>query len=454
MLAAGAWLARAGLLAEPASRYRPGRLVRGRSRPAAGVRCPRRRRPARLASWRWRRRSSARGGSWWVRSPPTSWPRSGAARTPSSSSASSSRRTSRRRKRRSSSTTSRPRARRSRSMTSSERQLSGDALLSRADIERNAATLENVPLWDHQPLLDTFGQIQEIRTYYDFVSVHNDRYIDRRQVPPGHALGPRAELAPACPTARGSTSGSRSRTATASRSARSTRSPREGLPVLFIKNLPPEIVGRPRGRRAEHLLRRALERPRLRARPTRASSTTRRATTTSSRPTTATGGVPVGGFLRKALFAHPVPVAQARCSATTHAREPRAVLPARAASACERIAPFLTYENDRYLSIADGRLYWVQDAYTVSGRYPYSTPARAGRSTTSATRSRSTVDAYHGTTTFYLVDDKDPIAQTLAQDLPRPAAAAVARCPRGCARGCATRRASSRCRRRCSRPTT
>ena len=58
-----------------------------------------------------------------------------------------------------------------------ERELSGEAALTAADIERNAATLDNVPLWDEKPLLDTFGQIQEIRTYYDFVSVHNDRYV-------------------------------------------------------------------------------------------------------------------------------------------------------------------------------------------------------------------------------------------------------------------------------------
>ncbi len=62
-----------------------------------------------------------------------------------------------------------------------ERELSGDALLTRADIDANEATLGNVPLWDHQPLLQTLAQIQEIRTYYDFVSVHNDRYrIDGR----------------------------------------------------------------------------------------------------------------------------------------------------------------------------------------------------------------------------------------------------------------------------------
>ena len=58
-----------------------------------------------------------------------------------------------------------------------ERQLSGDTELSAADLQRNGATLDNVPLWNDQPLLDTFGQLQEIRTYYDFVSVDNDRYV-------------------------------------------------------------------------------------------------------------------------------------------------------------------------------------------------------------------------------------------------------------------------------------
>ena len=57
-----------------------------------------------------------------------------------------------------------------------EHELSSAASLTKADIENNGATLDNVRLWDHQPLLDTFGQIQEIRTYYDFVSVDNDRY--------------------------------------------------------------------------------------------------------------------------------------------------------------------------------------------------------------------------------------------------------------------------------------
>ena len=58
-----------------------------------------------------------------------------------------------------------------------ERELSGDATLTMSDIESNSETLNNVRLWDHEPLLDTFGQIQEIRTYYQFASVDNDRYM-------------------------------------------------------------------------------------------------------------------------------------------------------------------------------------------------------------------------------------------------------------------------------------
>ncbi len=57
------------------------------------------------------------------------------------------------------------------------RNVSGDAELTREDIVRNLDTIKNVRLWDHQPLLDTFGQIQELRTYYDFASVDNDRYV-------------------------------------------------------------------------------------------------------------------------------------------------------------------------------------------------------------------------------------------------------------------------------------
>jgi uncharacterized membrane protein (UPF0182 family) len=110
--------------------------------------------------------------------------------------------TSRCAKRRSSRTTSTPRGAPSGSTASRNRSCPATRCSRRADIGRNAATLENVRLWDHQPLLDTFGQLQEIRTYYDFASVDNDRYsIERpsRQV----MLSARELNSRACPTAPG-----------------------------------------------------------------------------------------------------------------------------------------------------------------------------------------------------------------------------------------------------------
>jgi uncharacterized membrane protein (UPF0182 family) len=119
-----------------------------------------------------------------------------------------------------------------------ERELRGEAALTRKDIENNRGTLENVRLWDHQPLLETFGQIQEIRTYYDFVSVDNDRYQingQNRQV----MLSAR-ELNPAALPNRtwvnerlvfthghGLTLGPVNQVSS------------EGLPVLFVRDLPP-----------------------------------------------------------------------------------------------------------------------------------------------------------------------------------------------------------------------
>src|SRR5690348_3815914 len=118
------------------------------------------------------------------------------------------------------------------------RDLTGEAGLTERDIRANRPTIDNIRLWDRDPLLQTFGQLQEIRTYYDFVSVDDDRYwIDGqyRQV----LLSPRELNAASLPT----------RTfinerLTFTHGMGLTLGPvnqvtQEGLPVLFIKNLPP-----------------------------------------------------------------------------------------------------------------------------------------------------------------------------------------------------------------------
>jgi uncharacterized membrane protein (UPF0182 family) len=81
-----------------------------------------------------------------------------------------------------------------------------------------------------------------------------------------------------------------------------------------------------------------------------------------------------------------------------------------------RIAPFLDYDADPYLAISEGRLVWMQDVYTTSTRYPYATRAQGINYIRNAVK--VTIDAYHGTTRFHIVDPTDPIAQTVAKMFP------------------------------------
>jgi hypothetical protein len=80
------------------------------------------------------------------------------------------------------------------------------------------------------------------------------------------------------------------------------------------------------------------------------------------------------------------------------------------------LAPFLSYDQDPYLVVADRRLFWMYDAYTTSSRYPYATPAGGLNYIRNAVK--IVIDAYHGTTTLYLADQNDPIAATYARMFP------------------------------------
>ncbi|MFN8058461.1 MAG: UPF0182 family protein [Vicinamibacterales bacterium] len=295
-----------------------------------------------------------------------------------------------------------------------ERGLSGDATLTRADIDRNDATLRNVPLWDHQPLLDTFGQIQEIRTYYDFVSVDNDRYTidgEYRQI----MLSARELNSESLP----------SRTwinerLTFTHGYGLTLGPvnqvtREGLPVLFIKDLPPASsvdlqVTEPAlyfgERSSDHVFVKTGTEEFDYPKGEDNVFTTYKGT----------GGVELGGMWRRLLFAIRFGSSDTFIAPNLTA-DSRVLMHRRIAERVEQIAPFLTYDSDPYLAISKGRLLWVQDAYTTSDRFPYSTPAPSGLNYI-RNSVKVTIDAYHGTTTFYVVDDRDPIAATLGRMFP------------------------------------
>jgi uncharacterized membrane protein (UPF0182 family) len=294
-----------------------------------------------------------------------------------------------------------------------ERAVSGDALLTREDISRNAATLENVRLWDHAPLLETFGQLQEIRTYYDFASVDNDRYRingSLRQV----MLSAR-ELSSASLPARtwvnerltfthgyGLTLGPVNQVTT------------EGLPVLFVRNLPPETI--PDLKIDEpSLYFGELSNDYVIVRTRTPEFHYPRGDGNVETQYAGSGGVPLGSLWRKLLFALRFGSYQIILSDDI-GPESRILFIRNIRERVERIAPFLALDRDPYLVLADGRLHWLVDTYTTSNRYPYSTPA--GPVNYIRNSVKFVIDAYHGTTTAYLSDANDPIAATFARIFP------------------------------------
>ena len=86
------------------------------------------------------------------------------------------------------------------------------------------------------------------------------------------------------------------------------------------------------------------------------------------------------------------------------------------------IAPFLDYDGDTYLVVSEGRLYWIQDAYTNSDMYPYSRRFKARFKNKTRNYIRNSVkviiDAYNGDVSFYIIDEKDPIVQTYSDIFP------------------------------------
>ena len=295
-----------------------------------------------------------------------------------------------------------------------ERELSGEARLTAADIAGNALTFLNVRLWDHQPLLDTFGQLQEIRPYYDFNSVDNDRYTingEYRQV----MLSARELDSSVLPNRTWV-----NERLTFTHGYGITLGPvnqvtEEGLPVLFVKDLPPVssvdlVVKQPSIYFGE------LSSDYVLVRTTAAEFDYPKGDDNVTTHYSGKAGVPIGSFWRQLLFAMRFR-AQQIVFTDNITSESRILFNRRISERVNAIAPFLWYDEDPYFVVSDGRLFWIHDAYTFSTMYPYASPAPNGVSYI-RNAVKAVVDAYDGTTTFYLADPADPVAATYGRIFP------------------------------------
>jgi hypothetical protein len=295
------------------------------------------------------------------------------------------------------------------------RDLSGEARLTERDIQANRPTIDNVRLWDRDPLLQTFGQLQEIRTYYDFVSVDDDRYVvdgRYRQV----MLSPRELNSASLPT----------RTfinerLTFTHGMGLTLGPvnevtEEGLPVLFIKDLPPASA-----------VSLAVKRPEiyfgeLTDNWVFANTGQQEFDYPSGDENIfgtykGNGGVRVGGLLRRLVFAAYFRSLKVLLSSDITAAS-RALYIRNIRQRARTVLPFLIFDADPYMVIdAGGRLRWMLDAYTATTRYPYAQPLPNGINYM-RNSVKVVIDAYDGAVTAYLADPSDPLVRTFARIFP------------------------------------
>jgi uncharacterized protein len=300
-----------------------------------------------------------------------------------------------------------------------ERELTGEAALSAQDIRKNQPTINNIRLWDQGPLLDTFSQIQEIRTYYDFASVDNDRYRvngELRQV----MLSPRELASSSLPNRNwinehltfthgfGLTLGPVNQVTP------------EGLPVLFIKDIPPvsnapELkVERPEIYFGE------LSNDRVYVKTTAKEFDYPAGEQNVFANYEGEGGVAIGSTWRQLLFSTRFGDMKLLLS-NDLTSESRVLFHRNIRERLTQVAPFVTFDSDPYLVISEGRLFWIADAYTTSNRYPYSQPqdvTNMGRVNYIRNSVKAVVDAYHGHVRLYIADESDPLVQTWARIFP------------------------------------
>lgn len=298
-----------------------------------------------------------------------------------------------------------------------EKSIDPQYTLESEDITADSSTIRNIMLWDYRPLASTLDQLQVIRLYYTFPDVDIDRYrlpdggyrqvmlsareLDQSKLPAnaqtwvntnlvythGYGLG----MSPVNVVTE------------------------EGLPEFFIKDIPPQ---------SEHGLK--VTRPEIYYGET------------TDKPVFVNGnieefdyplgdsnqmtkyqeesGVPVGSLFRRLMFAMHFSDLNTLISGYI-GPDSRLLYNRNIHERVRRIAPFLTFDNDPFLVVADGRLYWIYDAYTTSSVFPYSRPATGFNYIRNSVK--IVIDAYTGKTTFYKFNaERDPLIRIYERIFP------------------------------------
>jgi uncharacterized membrane protein (UPF0182 family) len=323
----------------------------------------------------------------------------------------------------------------------------GASNLTPAEISDNAVTVKNVRVWDPKVLPDNYQQLQSLRNFYSFDDVDVDRYFFAvtdsatgrvRQVPQQVLLGVR-ELKPSELPSRSWVNLHLQFTHGYGvvMSEANTVVPGSQQPNFLLQNIPVQTSGTPAQNNALQLSQArvyfgqgagdyAIVGTGQREFDYPVQETASAVETTYD----GQGGVPLSNiFLRSAFalrFANLNPLISGQINSGS-----RILFHRDLADRVHTLAPFLSLDHDPYPAIVNGRLVWIQDAYTVTGNYPYAQVADLSRvpngpydlknqSRVNYIRNsvKVTVDAFDGTITMWVVDPSDPIVQSYAKIFP------------------------------------
>ena len=288
--------------------------------------------------------------------------------------------------------------------------------------EDHKDTIDNIRVWDWRSLGQTYGQLQEIRAYYDFYDIDLDRYQVEGRIRQ-MALSARELSCNLLPTeARTWVSEHLVYTHGYGLAMSPTNEvSREGLPKFIISDIPPRSpypgfeVTRPEIYFGEKTCNYVIVNTKAKEFDYPEGESNAYATYEG------TGGIRLSSLIRRIAFALRFRSSKLLFSQDIKSTS-RVLFNRDIKGRTEKIAPFLKYDEDPYLVLVGGRLFWIWDAYTVSNLYPYSQPVYKGFNYI-RNSVKIVIDAYNGDVTFYMFDSSDPIVKTLSgifKDLFKP----------------------------------
>jgi len=304
-----------------------------------------------------------------------------------------------------------------------QREFPAETTVGAADPANNQATLQNIRLWDWHALQDTLRQIQEIRTYYDFPDIDIDRYtIDGKMQEV--MLAARELNVDKLPESSRNWINEK---LIYTHGYGITMNPvngftQEGLPTLMLSNMPVQSTVKSLNVTHPEIYFGELTDTDVYVKTRQQEFNYPQGDTNNLTSYEGDGGIVVGGFLRRILLAFDRgDLAKLPFSDDVNS-ESRLLMQRNVRDRAAALAPFLAFEQDPYIVIGDdGRLSWIMDAFTTSSNYPYATHYGLGNGSINYMRNsvKVVIDAYNGTTTFYVFDPQDPILAAYRRIFPR-----------------------------------